>query len=251
MYGKIMYLVNQQDFDLIKRDKKIDFLTPIQDTSNTDSDEIKIKQHNDNFIRQQAEEKFREDREWGKIEKRVKPILEVKNVGSTDSQTIDSIIEGLPESFQSKGRQFLVRLKKESDIEFDENRLYLGKNPFEDNVLDIVDELIRPRQNLKLNLDLLLRYLLKSNFPKSLIFNKEALTKMELGPIFADDSIIAMSTPKNNRERTRKRLNESVTSPAYHTTEDGTLLAEPLKKLNSTKKKKPQAGNGGKTWTKF
>ena len=245
-----MYLVNQQDFDLIKRDKKTDFLTPIQINS-SDSDEVKIKQHNDNFIRQQAEEKFREDRDWGKIEKRVKPILEVKNVDGTDSQTIDGIVEGLPQSFQSKGRQFLARLKKESNIEFDENRLYLEKTPFEYNVLDIVDELIRPRQNLKLNLDLLLRYLLKSNFPKSLIFNKEALAKME--PIFADDSIIAMSTPKNNRESTRKRLNESAASRVYHTSEDDTLLAESLKKSNSAKKKKSQAGNGGKsaTWAKF
>ena len=58
-YGKIMHLVNTRDFDLVKEARKTDIIF-----SDSESDEIRMKKYNEDFIRNQTEEKFKENVEW-------------------------------------------------------------------------------------------------------------------------------------------------------------------------------------------
>ena len=52
--------------------------------TDSESDEIRMKKYNEDFIRNQAEEKFKENVEWWKLRDRLKPILHpdstVKNI---------------------------------------------------------------------------------------------------------------------------------------------------------------------------
>ena len=151
--------------------------------SDSESDEIRMKKYNEDFIRNQAEEKFKENVEWGKLGDRLKPILHSDSTvkESTQAEIINDTIELLPFSFQNRGRQFMQRLLKDDGISIDKNYIYIEKNPLKCNIVDVVDELVRPRNSLTMNLDQLLRYLMKVNFPKRLIFNKEAFDKLKPG----------------------------------------------------------------------
>ena len=241
-YGKIMHLVNTRDFDLVKEGRKTD----ITNYNDSESDEIRMKKYNEDFIRNQAEEKFKENIEWGKLGDRLKPILHSTSTVKdtiTEAEIINDTIDLLPLSFQKKGRQFIQRLLKDDGISIDKNYIYIEKNPLQCNIIDVIGELVRPRNSLSVNLDQLLRYLMKVNFPKSLIFNKEVLDKLKPGSTFQDESIITMSSTPVSKKK-RKRRNESTVSTK---SSGDSLYDDPMLADHS------QNGSGGrkKVWVRF
>ena len=210
-HGKVMHMINQADFDLLQTLKKggkgggnADGLNPTPD-----SDEIRMKQYNEEFMRKEKEKKFKEDVEWGKLGDRLGKIIhpspDTTSKVTDLPSTISEIIEILPANFRGKGRQFLSRLAREEGVTFDIKNIYLNGKPMHHNVSDIVDQLIRPRKKLSLDIDELLYHLSAVNFPKSLIGNAEALEKLTPARSFLvdeDDDVLMTTAPPPSFERT-------------------------------------------------
>ena len=65
-HGKVMHLINQADYELLQSVKKkgSGVVAPAElpvPSSNVDSDEVRMKQYNEGFIRDEKERKFKED----------------------------------------------------------------------------------------------------------------------------------------------------------------------------------------------
>ena len=170
----------------------------------------------------------------------------------TRLELVDDIVDVLPGSFQTKGRQLVNRLMKQEGIKIDRNFIYINEKPLEYNVSDIIDQLVRPRKRLTLDIDRLIQYLSKVSFPKSLIANSEALARLNPGSfsdLECDLSIIEKerqqreSTPRYRKTRKRGRTNQSVNTSAAEASEyfdpDQVSLFLP-----------PQEGNGT-NWITF
>ena len=72
VHGKVMHLVNQNDYDLLQNMKKRKLSNP---KGLEETDEVRMKEFNDQFLRGEKEKKFKEDVEWDKVEKRLTPII--------------------------------------------------------------------------------------------------------------------------------------------------------------------------------
>ena len=118
---------------------------------------------------------------------------------------VDSIVSEMIPSYKNKAKQLLLRLVKEDAISLNEKSLFINGLPLENNVFDIVNELVRPKQSLNVNIDELLRFILQKNIPKSLIYNKSAQAK--LNSLFKDDdSISATSSTPLNKTKDRVKI---------------------------------------------
>ena len=261
IYSKVMHLVTPKQYQIIQEvnnENEGDFFLD----EGEPADE-KIRRFNNNYLEKKAESKFKEDRSWEKLGERVTPMLQSQNQSQSQPQpqpqqgkvndvaVVDSIVSEMIPSYKNKAKQLLLRLVKEDAISLNEKSLFINGLPLENNVFDIVNELVRPKQSLNVNIDELLRFILQKNIPKSLIYNKSAQAK--LNSLFKDDddSILATSsTPLNKtKDSGGKRLlykdlsfSSSASSPSL----------TPAKKKKKKKKValKNQDGKGGK-WLKF
>lgn len=224
-HGRLMHLINDGDYQLLQSYKEG---SPIPLVKNDDQpDEIAIKQHNEKFLAEKKEKEFKENVEWDKIGTKLKPIIRspLKTGGPSKTNTIpdmvDEVIQVLQPNFQKKGRQLLEGLLSEDGISIDKKSIYVNDNLVSGNLSDIIDELVRPRKRLRMNLDGLLEYMKNINFPISLVKNLEALGKLSRGndsTLNASDNISvkpkAYSTPR--RGGRRRNNNNSKSDQSLH-----------------------------------
>ena len=257
IYSKVMHLVTPKQYQIIQEvnnENEGDFF--LDDGKPADE---KIRQFNSNYLEKKAESKFKEDRSWEKLGERVTPMLQSQNQSQSQPQpqpqqgkvndvaVVDSIVSEMIPSYKNKAKQLLLRLVKEDAISLNEKSLFINGLPLENNVFDIVNELVRPKQSLNVNIDELLRFILQKNIPKSLIYNKSAQAK--LNSLFKDDDDDTSSTPLNKtKDSEGKSLlyrDLSFSSPA---SSPSFTPAKKKKKKKVTLKN--QDGKGGK-WLKI
>ena len=152
VHGKIMHLVDQNDYDILQRYK--------QDEQNNGgggggSDEIRAKEFNEKFLQDKNEEKFKEDYEWEKLGKRLAPIIHPDSsvTNKSNEEVISIVTENLPDKFKNKGKIFLKRLLREDNVAIDSKYIYLDRVPLKHDIVDIVDGIVRTRKKLSINLD--------------------------------------------------------------------------------------------------
>ena len=252
-HGKIMHLVNQADYDLLQslKQKKSDEKEIATQGTDYESDEIKMKHLNEQMMRNDKEKKFKENEQWDKVGTRLGKIIQPDSTVEEKSrmELVDDIVDVLSGTFKTKGRQLVNRLMKQEGIKIDRNFIYINEKPLEHNVSDVVDQLVRPRKKLLLNIDRLIQYLSTVNFPKSLIANLEAISRIS-SVSFSDQEFDLSSiekqkesTPKPRKTRKRGRLNktaESTGEPSEYFDPDQVSLF-----LSS------QEGNGSNNWINF
>ena len=264
---KVMHLISQSDFELLQNLKNGKLKNEESIVKENQSDEIKSKINDENFILNKNEEKFEEDRHWEKLGKKLKPILHPPDSTTSNSMLIDEAIEVLPETYKGKARLFLNKLLKEDGISIDKNDVYVESKPLKCGLSDIVDQLLRPKRKLGIDLDLLIGYLTKVNFPRALILNFEALEKLNpnsLPAVAVPDAEslpslprpISESSPHPNRRKRKKKNNRSVSDD-----ESSTLFHDPETHLSLSTIREPvvedplllpihQDGHGGQ-WLHF
>ena len=253
--GKIMHLVNQADYELLMSVKNNEFSRKedLGEVSRSDEpDEVKAKQLNEKIMRDEKEKQFKENEEWQKVGKRLGNIIQPDSTVAEKNRQdlVEDVIDVLPQNFRTKGRQLVNRLMRQEGVKIDKDFLYINGVPMEHNVSDIVDQLVRPRKTLHMNLDTLIPYLFKVKFPKALIGNIEVLAR--LTPNYSTDSesssenlasprLYGTSTPKSSRHRKKKQKVTFETS-------DPSVYQDPVSSIRS-----PfvsiQEGNGG--WISF
>ena len=254
VHGKVMHMINQKDYDLLQSVKNGKYGNAASTASEGLSEEEQIKKHNDDFLRGEKEIKFKEDEEWRKVEKRLSPIIHPDSTKGDIIEIVEDVTSVLPASFKGKGKMLLTRLAKEDGIKIDRKHIYINEKPLDENISDIVDQLVRPKKLLALNLDELLNYLKNANFPKTLIANAEALRKLGSSSTLAFGNVSAIapvvrskvSTPKSSRKRSRRKQNND--DGEEESTLEGTSFQSPQSRfINSL-----QAGNGkGGSWCHY
>ena len=136
-HGKIMHLIDQNDYDLLQRYKR----ESQNDGVVAESDEIRAKQFKEQFLQDKNEEKFKEDYEWEKLGKRLDPILHPPDSTVKDKsneEIINTVRESLSGQFKNKGKLFLKRLLHEDKVSIDNKYIYLDKVPLKHDIIDVV-----------------------------------------------------------------------------------------------------------------
>ena len=143
----------------------------------------------------------------------------------------------------------MLRLVKKDAISLNEKSLFINGLPLENNVFDIVNELVRPKQSLNVNIDELLRFILRKNIPKSLIYNKSAQAK--LNSLFKDDdSILATSSTPLNKTKDSEGKSSMFRDWSFSSPASSPSFTPAKKKKKKKVALKNQDGKGGK-WLKF
>ena len=244
-----MHLIDQHDYDLlqsVKSGKKED------ENQIKLGDDAQVKVNNDNFLRGEKEEKFREDAEWKKVEKRLTPIIHPDSTVKEKelTETINDIVDALPNTFREKGKSFLARLVKEEGVSIDKNNIYINDQLLTENITDVVDQMVRPRKKLIADLYPFMDFLKKINFPKTLLGNLEALSILNPKPLpffgnvsaiskASSDSTVKKKSSSTSRRRKREDNDDETGASFSFGTPKSTLFSS-------------QYGNGkGGKWCHF
>ena len=241
-YAEKKVLISQKDFDKLlnqgsfKRDA-------ILDAPKVTS--IKLKQLNDNFLKERTLKKNQKDLQWSKLASRIEPILSPlyrpapptapppalsieDNDQDDEMEIVDFLDDNLTASIRNKGqRLYQVLLDHPEEIRVTKKRIYVNGQSLPGNTLAIMKNLIAKSKNLSYNVKRLLNVIALDLNVKTLIGNEEALNYISQseGPVYT-------SSPKGSPNK-RKKGKSPAKSPAKS-------------KKSSPKKKKKQESKASK-----
>ena len=179
-----MFLVNQNEYNEFKEDKK----------ARENQTEQKMNEINTNFIQNKIATENITDAEWGKLGNRLTPIIQ-KGVTLPEDNSAENLFDMVKSKVTStllpRAVKLFTFLNEIPMVELKTKGILVDGSPLLGSLGDIIADLIKGKQKLTYDTLPLLKIL--SNYPsaKKLIFNKEAqkiLSALSKGDSGAEES---------------------------------------------------------------